>query len=39
MFGSEIPEVPASEVPENAYLLDVRENDEWEAGHAPPSLP
>ena len=35
MFGSEIPEVPASEVPENAYLLDVRENDEWDAGHAP----
>lgn len=35
MFGSEIPEVPASDVPENAYLLDVRENDEWDAGHAP----
>lgn len=35
MFGSDIPEVPASDVPENAFLLDVRENDEWAAGHAP----
>ncbi|WP_017615756.1 rhodanese-like domain-containing protein [Nocardiopsis salina] len=35
MFGSDIPEVAASDVPENAFLLDVRENDEWDAGHAP----
>lgn len=27
--------VPAAEVPAQAYLLDVREDDEWTAGHAP----
>jgi rhodanese-related sulfurtransferase len=30
-----VPEVPAADVPERAYLLDVREDDEWQAGHAP----
>ncbi|WP_029137015.1 rhodanese-like domain-containing protein [Nakamurella lactea] len=29
------PEVPVSEVPADAVLLDVREDDEWAAGHAP----
>lgn len=38
MFGKDIAEVPAAQVPENAYLLDVRENDEWEAGHAPDAV-
>ncbi|HEY2441603.1 MAG TPA: rhodanese-like domain-containing protein [Streptosporangiaceae bacterium] len=28
-------EVPAADVPDHAYLVDVRENDEWTAGHAP----
>jgi rhodanese-related sulfurtransferase len=28
-------EVPAAGVPDGAWLLDVRENDEWAAGHAP----
>jgi rhodanese-related sulfurtransferase len=27
--------VSAPEVPADAYLLDVREQDEWSAGHAP----
>jgi rhodanese-related sulfurtransferase len=27
--------VPASQVDDDAYLLDVREPDEWAAGHAP----
>jgi rhodanese-related sulfurtransferase len=27
--------VTASQVDDDAYLLDVREPDEWEAGHAP----
>lgn len=27
--------VPAAEVPAQGYLLDVREEDEWTAGHAP----
>ena len=30
-----LPEIAASEVPEGAPLLDVREMDEWQAGHAP----
>ncbi len=28
-------QVPASGVPDESYLLDVREDDEWTAGHAP----
>ncbi|MGI5212708.1 rhodanese-like domain-containing protein [Plantactinospora sp. CA-290183] len=35
MFGSQVPSVTAAEVPADAYLLDVREVDEWTAGHAP----
>ncbi len=30
-----MPEVPVSAVPDDGWLLDVREPDEWEAGHAP----
>ena len=30
-----VPSVPAAEVPGDARLLDVREADEWAAGHAP----
>ena len=30
-----MPSVPATEVDSDAYLLDVREPEEWEAGHAP----
>lgn len=30
-----LPEVPAAAVPEAAWLLDVREIDEWAAGHVP----
>lgn len=29
-----VPDVPA-ELPQNTVLLDVREQDEWDAGHAP----
>lgn len=35
MFGSRVPAVAAGEVSQDAYLLDVREPDEWAAGHAP----
>jgi len=31
----QIPEVTVAEVPVDAVLLDVREDDEWTAGHAP----
>lgn len=30
-----LPEVPATAVPDEAWLLDVREDDEWAAGHVP----
>jgi rhodanese-related sulfurtransferase len=35
---SEVPAVAATEVPEAATLLDVREDDEWVAGHAPQAV-
>jgi rhodanese-related sulfurtransferase len=31
----QIPEVTIADVPADAVLLDVREDDEWTAGHAP----
>ncbi|WP_329134209.1 rhodanese-like domain-containing protein [Streptomyces sp. NBC_01476] len=34
MFRSQLPSVDATAVPADAILLDVRENDEWAAGHA-----
>lgn len=33
--GQGLPGVPATGVPEQAYLVDVREDEEWVAGHAP----
>ena len=30
-----VPSVRTEDVPADAYLLDVREDDEWAAGHAP----
>lgn len=35
MFGREIPTVAVAQIADNAYVLDVREEDEWSAGHAP----
>ncbi len=35
MFPEHIPGITPDQVPQGAYLLDVRENDEWAAGHAP----
>ncbi|HEX5201423.1 rhodanese-like domain-containing protein [Paractinoplanes rhizophilus] len=35
MFGPQVPSVTPNEVAPGAYVLDVREPDEWEAGHAP----
>jgi rhodanese-related sulfurtransferase len=35
VFGPQVPSVTPTEVNDDAYLLDVREPDEWEAGHAP----
>ena len=36
--GSAVRQIPAAEVPADAYLLDVREADEWAAGHVPVAL-
>ncbi|HEX4811183.1 MAG TPA: rhodanese-like domain-containing protein [Nonomuraea sp.] len=33
-----VPEIEASAVPDDAYLLDVREPEEWVAGHAPDAV-
>ena len=33
MVPSEVPAVDAASVPADAVLLDVREDDEWSAGH------
>ena len=33
MLPESVPSVPAQEVPDGALVLDVREPDEWEAGH------
>ncbi len=30
-----VPQVPAADVPADVVLVDVREPDEWAAGHAP----
>jgi rhodanese-related sulfurtransferase len=35
VFGFQVPSVTASQVDDDSYLLDVREPDEWESGHAP----
>ena len=34
-MGAQASEVPAASVPDGAWLLDVREDDEWAAGYAP----
>jgi rhodanese-related sulfurtransferase len=33
--GTQVQEVPAAGVPDGAWLLDVREDEEWAAGYAP----
>jgi rhodanese-related sulfurtransferase len=38
IFGEEVPAIDAASVPAEAYLLDVREPDEWVAGHAPEAV-
>jgi rhodanese-related sulfurtransferase len=34
-FNSPAPAVDVTALPAGAYLIDVREADEWQAGHAP----
>ncbi|GIH13112.1 rhodanese-like domain-containing protein [Rugosimonospora africana] len=33
-----IPDVSCTQLPADAYLIDVREDDEWRAGHAPEAV-
>jgi len=33
-----VPEVLSTDLPAGAFLLDVREDDEWDAGHAPDAV-
>jgi rhodanese-related sulfurtransferase len=33
-----VPEVMSAQLPAGAFLLDVREDDEWSAGHAPDAV-
>jgi len=33
-----VPEVLSTDLPAGAFLLDVREDDEWVAGHAPDAV-
>lgn len=33
-----VPEVLSADLPDGAFLVDVREDDEWTAGHAPDAL-
>jgi rhodanese-related sulfurtransferase len=35
---SPVPAVVVADIPEHAVLLDVREDDEWAAGHAPEAV-
>jgi rhodanese-related sulfurtransferase len=33
-----VPEIDVQAVPDDAFLLDVRETEEWRAGHAPTAV-
>lgn len=36
--GPAVPTVPPASIPTGVTLLDVREDDEWQAGHAPDAV-
>jgi rhodanese-related sulfurtransferase len=36
--GPDIPTVQVEQLPADGYLLDVREDDEWQHGHAPEAV-
>ena len=38
IFNSPNPAVDVATIPTDAYLIDVREDDEWQAGHAPDAV-
>lgn len=38
MFPPQVPSIEATAVSPDVFLLDVREADEWQAGHAPQAV-
>ena len=38
MLGPSLPGVSVTDLPDGACLIDVREPDEWDAGHAPTAV-
>ncbi|RFS87533.1 rhodanese-like domain-containing protein [Actinomadura spongiicola] len=38
IFWDDVPAVRAADVPQDGYLLDIREQAEWDAGHAPSAV-
>ena len=38
MMPQDVPTTSVDQVPVDAVLLDVREHDEWDAGHAPQAI-
>jgi rhodanese-related sulfurtransferase len=38
LFNDQTPSVAVAAVPGDGFLLDVREDDEWRAGHAPDAV-
>jgi rhodanese-related sulfurtransferase len=38
MTSSDLPSVTATDLPADVVLIDVREPDEWDAGHAPDAM-
>lgn len=38
IFPDDVPAIDAADLPQGVYLLDVREPEEWRAGHAPDAV-
>lgn len=38
MTNARIPQIPVADLPPDAVVVDVREDDEWNAGHAPAAV-
>lgn len=35
MMPQQVPSISVAEIPADAFILDIREDEEWAAGHAP----
>ena len=38
MFEPALPEISVTQIPDDGYLIDVREEHEWAGGHAPTAV-